>query len=396
VKTLTVLFMFVCSASEVLLAQAYQDSWSFGIGFTYPRFLSTEVAPMNHNIGGFISLQRNFTANIALRFSGNYEYIEGNIPPGSYSYGNVVPESTAIMHSSIGSVNMDFFYYMVPCRDVDPYFGLGLGESYYRPIWSVSYPKIHSEFAFQLNAVAGTEWKVSDNWDINTELQIQSNKKPIDGIYVTQQHGFLGNGVEAYINYSVGLVYYFDKGDKCKSCDLYSGIQVESTKEKYPTLEQVDSLITAHIPKEVVKEVVVEKPVEKPVEKIVEKPVEKPVRHKMPATKKWVLTGVNFKSNSPELLQESYQVLKHAAQILKDYPDVRVEIQGYTDDVGSNKANMKLSQQRANKVKDYLVKEGVGKSRLTAAGYGSQFPVADNATELGKAENRRIEFKVIK
>jgi OOP family OmpA-OmpF porin len=389
-KKLSVLFtfLFLCSVSEVLLAQAYQDSWGFGFGLTYPRFLSTEVTPMNYNLGGFLSLQRNFSENVALRVLGNYDNIEGRIPAGTYTYGVEPPSTNTNMHTSIISGNLDLLYYLVPCLSVDPYFGAGFGLSYFRPVWPKSFQYIKFKWAGQLNAVFGSEWKLCDNWNLNTELEIQSNDDGIDGITIPKQAGFLGANLDGYVNFNAGLVYYFDRGAKCKICDLYNGITVEAPKENYPTLEQIDSLIIAHIPKEVVKEVVVEKPVEKS--------VEKPVKSKIPETKKWVLAGVNFKTNSAELLPESYPVLEQAVQTLKDNPEVKVEIQGYTDNVGNPKANKTLSLERANGVKNYLVKEGIEGSRLTAVGFGSKNPVAKNTTEIGRAQNRRIEFKVIK
>ena len=73
-----------------------------------------------------------------------------------------------------------------------------------------------------------------------------------------------------------------------------------------------------------------------------------------------------------------------------------VEIQGHTDNVGKEDDNLKLSQERADEVKKYLISKGIEESRVTAKGYGATMPIADNATEPGKSKNRRTSLKVIK
>jgi OOP family OmpA-OmpF porin len=77
-------------------------------------------------------------------------------------------------------------------------------------------------------------------------------------------------------------------------------------------------------------------------------------------------------------------------------PDVKIEIQGHTDNIGSDKHNQILSLQRAETVKYYLIAKGVAANRLTTVGYGKTRPIADNKTEQGRGINRRIELKIIK
>jgi outer membrane protein OmpA-like peptidoglycan-associated protein len=109
-----------------------------------------------------------------------------------------------------------------------------------------------------------------------------------------------------------------------------------------------------------------------------------------------VLEGINFEFNSSTIRVESYPILDHAAEILKDNPDIRVEVQGHTDSKGSESYNQKLSQARAESVKEYLEdKQGIDPSRLIAKGYGELKPIATNETEEGRAKNRRVEFKIM-
>jgi OOP family OmpA-OmpF porin len=74
------------------------------------------------------------------------------------------------------------------------------------------------------------------------------------------------------------------------------------------------------------------------------------------------------------------------------YPDVAVEIRGYTDSSGSDALNLRLSQERADAVKTYLVERGVDASRLVAKGYGEADPIANNDTPEGRTQNRRVEM----
>jgi outer membrane protein OmpA-like peptidoglycan-associated protein len=109
-----------------------------------------------------------------------------------------------------------------------------------------------------------------------------------------------------------------------------------------------------------------------------------------------VLEGINFDFNSAEIKKESEATLEKAYQILKENPDENIEIAGHTDEVGSLEYNMKLSQLRAESVKNWLVNRGIDDSRFTAKGYGKQKPVAPNNTPENRSKNRRIEFVLIK
>jgi outer membrane protein OmpA-like peptidoglycan-associated protein len=101
-----------------------------------------------------------------------------------------------------------------------------------------------------------------------------------------------------------------------------------------------------------------------------------------------------FDTNSATLAPRSQEQLGNIAKILEAYPSVRIKIGGYTDNTGSPEANLKLSQDRAASVRNELVRLGVAANRLEAEGYGQEHPVASNATEEGRAQNRRIAMRV--
>jgi OmpA-OmpF porin, OOP family len=103
-----------------------------------------------------------------------------------------------------------------------------------------------------------------------------------------------------------------------------------------------------------------------------------------------------FDTGKATLQAASREQLENVANILKAFPNVELKIGGYTDNVGDPKANMALSAARAKTVMDELVGMGIAATRLTSEGYGDQHPVADNATEDGKAKNRRVSMRVTK
>jgi outer membrane protein OmpA-like peptidoglycan-associated protein len=109
-----------------------------------------------------------------------------------------------------------------------------------------------------------------------------------------------------------------------------------------------------------------------------------------------ILEGITFATGKADITPESENTLRKALKTLTTYSDIIVEIAGYTDNVGSDASNQKLSEKRANAVRDWLVREGVNPERIKAVGYGESNPIASNDTPEGKQKNRRIEFKRIK
>jgi outer membrane protein OmpA-like peptidoglycan-associated protein len=86
--------------------------------------------------------------------------------------------------------------------------------------------------------------------------------------------------------------------------------------------------------------------------------------------------------------------LAKVSGILQAYPGLKVQVEGYTDSVGSDQYNQKLSENRADAVRDFLVTQGVQTDNISATGYGKAKPVADNATAQGRAQNRRVNLVV--
>jgi outer membrane protein OmpA-like peptidoglycan-associated protein len=132
---------------------------------------------------------------------------------------------------------------------------------------------------------------------------------------------------------------------------------------------------------------VADKKKDEPVE-ITEKEVEEVVN--------FLMKNLNFDTDKFDIKAENNEGLNKLAEVLSKQKDWKLLIEGHTDDVSSDEINLKLSKNRANEVKKYLVSKGVPESMIVSEGYGETMPIEDNSTESGKAKNRRIEFTITK
>jgi OOP family OmpA-OmpF porin len=112
--------------------------------------------------------------------------------------------------------------------------------------------------------------------------------------------------------------------------------------------------------------------------------------------KTYTLNDVLFDTGLATLKPSSYKALNDLYQVMKLKPTLVIEIGGHTDNTGTPEINLKLSQDRAESVRNYLINKGISANRIIAKGYGDTEPVADNSTDEGKAKNRRTEVKIIK
>lgn len=108
-----------------------------------------------------------------------------------------------------------------------------------------------------------------------------------------------------------------------------------------------------------------------------------------------VLQNIFFEFAKARLLPESFPELDKLVGLLKKYPQINMRIMGHTDNVGTNERNLKLSEQRARSVVNYLVKKGIKATRLKFKGFGESHPIDSNATKEGRQKNRRVEFVVL-
>lgn len=104
---------------------------------------------------------------------------------------------------------------------------------------------------------------------------------------------------------------------------------------------------------------------------------------------------VTFDTDSATVKPGLYSEIDRIAQVMVQYPQTRIRVEGYTDSQGADSYNQQLSERRAESVKNLLIDQGVDPSRIEAVGYGEAQPVATNASAVGRAQNRRVEIKVI-
>jgi outer membrane protein OmpA-like peptidoglycan-associated protein len=107
------------------------------------------------------------------------------------------------------------------------------------------------------------------------------------------------------------------------------------------------------------------------------------------------IDGIFFEFNKDKIQKKSFKTLDAAIVVLKTFDDIRIEVSGHTDDVGSEEANLDLSKRRAESVKQYMVDKGIDASRIETVGYGRSKPIDPGKSAKARAKNRRIEFRVI-
>ncbi|MBC7976093.1 MAG: OmpA family protein [Myxococcales bacterium] len=134
-----------------------------------------------------------------------------------------------------------------------------------------------------------------------------------------------------------------------------------------------------------------------PLEVQAERPPPGPARVVLTASSITIGDKVQFATGSSTILPVSFGLLDEVATMLVDNPQIELlQVEGHTDSTGTAAINRKLSQQRAESVLTYLSTKGVKAARMKARGFGPDKPVADNATDEGKEQNRRVELNIVK
>ena len=119
------------------------------------------------------------------------------------------------------------------------------------------------------------------------------------------------------------------------------------------------------------------------------------VNVKFEAARAYTLDNVHFDFGKATLRPDSFTELEELVSYLKRKEDIKIEIAGHTDNIGKEEDNLRLSQQRADAIRNYVIKKGIQPARVIAKGYGAAEPVADNATDTGRQLNRRTEVRIL-
>jgi outer membrane protein OmpA-like peptidoglycan-associated protein/opacity protein-like surface antigen len=384
-------FFRVLSVSIILLLMSNSfaqdryvatDAWAFGFGFTYPMYVGINGASLNTSefYGGHILIQRNWSEHVGSRLKLSYNHVAAQY------YGNYAANNGEYVTNDMIVGDLDLIYYFNPCEPWSLFLVTGIGVNSNKPEGEGVDAALEGESntAAQFNLGAGIEIRIGEDWKIRGEgtYHTMGNSK-IDGRDTRDgsQDGFFGgsffggNSNDSWIHADLGLMYYFSKGEPSKYCQIYTGLgevdyaKIEDIVRRYQTM-----------------------PTEVDYDRICE--IVKKCMGPAKTEDKWVLVGVNFDFNKATLRPESYPILDNAASILLTHPDVNVEIQGHTDQIGSEKYNNQLSQERAEAVKKYLVAKGVDASRLTTSGKGKGDLLFKESDPVSRYYNRRVEFHV--
>ena len=227
----------------------------------------------------------------------------------------------------------------------------------------------------------GVEYKLADSWSVNGEWTTDSKE---DNAITYKNNNFV-----------IGLNYYFEGGKKAaasaaaareaaardaaardaaaREAAAREAAARDAAAREAAAKEAADKAAAA-------KEAAAKEAAAKEAWKT--SIIEKPVR----------LEGANFATGSSKLLPGASGKLDEVVNAAKQFPDIELGVMGYTDSTGNAKKNLKLSQDRADAVKAYLVKKGVAADRINTKGFGEDNPIADNATAEGRARNRRVEI----
>jgi len=291
--------------------------------------------------------------------------------------------------------------HLLPRRGFVPFIGLGAGLTYW-DLRDISQGDKLSPFPPPGETVYGLKNNLTMqaslgftlflsrhlNMEISTRYSHLLDQK-IDNIGLDDANNGIAE-IRLNLGYSLGVSDDKDKDITHYYMDpRYQTEESEPVKERFPELEKTEPPDTTVIPPETEKETAVTETVK---EEVPPPREPSPARPVFEPGRSLVLPGISFQSGSTVLTENARRILNLVVESMQDYPDMRLEIRGFTDSVGSATLNLNLSQRRAEAVRDYLVSQGIAFDRLVAVGYGEAEPVASNATPEGRARNRRIEF----
>ncbi len=270
--------------------------------------------------------------------------------------------------------------YLLPADFIiNPYAYAGIGDAF----MSAEHYIYGNDFSFNFPMGGGIDIRFNDRWNLNLSSTFYfSLSDQIDGY---NRIGQKDNLRDRFIFNSVGIGYSYmpkvdtdgdgivDEKDKCPKipgskatggCPDADNDGVVDDKDKCPNTPGDDGFGCPKIKPNTIK--------------IMEE----------------AMKGLQFENGSSKIKESSYAKLDKVYEIMKANPMFILDINGHTDNVGDTQFNLKLSKERANAAKAYLVKKGLKEERIHSNGYGDTKPIASNDTEEGRAQNRRVEFKV--
>lgn len=375
----TLCFLFLITSLSK--AQIYKGGWDLGFGINSVRFMG-DVNAEALNFGANIFVQKNISEreSFRLKFDIN-RFTAHQVTTTNNSY----------------SLSLEYILKIFPCYEIAPYIGAGMGVYIFQLDNPISPIAKNNTGELSANILFGAyiDWlkkTFGENWKLKVELsQHTMSTDRFDGLYGTNG-GFFGGTLDTYIELNLGLIYSFDKGEKTNYCDLPTGV---TPNVDLSNIENKLNKIQNEL------EELKNRPSQAPIVKTDLTEIENMIKKIKPETTTIISGGFSLKNiyfdvNKSIVNFDSYEDLVENLQILQNNSSLKAEIIGHTDDMGNNDANNKLSIERAEFVKKFLVSQGVDASRLTTKGFGASKSLGDNKTSDGRKLNRRVEFKIVK
>jgi outer membrane protein OmpA-like peptidoglycan-associated protein len=367
-KKLQLMILLILLASTSF-SQTYENGWGIGFGASSPRMFG-DVSSEKFNFGGHLSINRYFDQFSSLRVKLDYL---------SFTSSKIISPTAP----STRSVNLgfDYLYGISVCYPVKIYLGAGASLLFFN-VKHAQAPAKDGNVAGELgiNFIGGAKYSIGTDWDLHVEFAFhQTSTDRFDGVYAANG-GLFGGTLDSYITSELGFIYYFQRGHATNFCDLPQGITNVYNQAPASTVDydRIRGMIDASKADILAK-----------TDKRFDDLAGAKNTNATPCGD--ALVGINFDFNKSEINPENYAILARDVSILLSNPDVKVEIGGYTDIDGTEDYNVRLSDRRAESVKNYLVAKGVDASRLTTKGYGEDSQIQEN-----KYYNRRVDFKLIK
>ena len=366
------------------------------------------------NVDGFVGLRLRYglSQNWVLSFSGKTGWVRPGVEnPGDDA--GFTFDSYSRYYTTIHNPEFGVQWRISPQSSFDPYLGLGAGVV----IWNVhdergtelgkwEYPSGPTAIGYDTNGnsqelsatnfdlgfTLGFEWFISSHWGLDFGARYHymfGNDK--DNIGMSEDAMWGPTAVDAntaLVDGFIGLTYYFGSADSDKDGIKNKDDDCPDDPEDFDGYMDEDGCPDPDNDGDGVLDADDRCPNTPPGQGVDASGC--PLIDALPD--QVMLREVEFKFNSAELTGASSEVLDKISAALLAYPDEKAEIGGHSDSSGPAEYNKKLSQQRAESVRQYLVLKGVDAGRLTAVGYGEDKPVADNGTAEGRAQNRRVEI----
>lgn len=242
VNRLIIVVVLIMTSSILNEAQVVKDAWALGFGIQAPK---VSVTPSG--LGGYASIQRNFSEHVGLRLSANYGDFREEWAGGQVT-------STNSFYS-----NLDFVYYFSPCEWFSPFLTGGVGLNFYT-VENAEDLDITDEnrVASQVGIGVGSEVNLGADWKLKAEggfyTLMASN---FDGNWGAEGGGIFGTSTDTFLKLDLGVQWYFSKGEPSKICQLYSGIEQQDNFD----YEKFENSIEQNIPKELISEKIIVKSV---------------------------------------------------------------------------------------------------------------------------------------